>query len=113
MNTKHTAGEVSMSSSFMLISEDGKVVISTLPFPGMTDLSVPVLVAEANAKRLMALWNACQNIPTKALEEGVVEGILEALKIALFAKQTEEERDVSVKEACKLICKIEDGRRSE
>lgn len=32
----------------------------------------------ANAKRFVACWNACLDIPTKALEAGVVKDLLEA-----------------------------------
>lgn len=38
--------------------------------------------AEVNARRLAACWNACQSIPTEALEAGVVEELLEAVRKA-------------------------------
>ncbi len=34
----------------------------------------------ANARRLVACWNACEGIPTAALEDGVVGEMLEALE---------------------------------
>jgi hypothetical protein len=38
--------------------------------------------AEANARRLVACWNACQSIPTDALEAGVVGELVEAVRKA-------------------------------
>jgi hypothetical protein len=44
--------------------------------------------AEANARRLVACWNACQSIPTEALEAGVVGELVEAVrKAALWVGQ--------------------------
>ena len=37
---------------------------------------------KANARRICAAWNACEGIPTEALEAGVVKDMLEALRIA-------------------------------
>lgn len=37
-------------------------------------------VAAANARRIVATWNACEGIPTEALEEGVVREMIEALE---------------------------------
>jgi hypothetical protein len=35
---------------------------------------------EANARRICATWNACIDIPTEALDSGVVSDMLEALQ---------------------------------
>ena len=35
---------------------------------------------QANARRLVACWNACQSIPTEALEAGVVGELVEACR---------------------------------
>lgn len=37
---------------------------------------------EANARRIHALWNACQSIPTETLEAGVVEEMVGAVQEA-------------------------------
>ena len=34
-----------------------------------------------NATRIAAAWNACEGIPTEALEAGVVKDMLEALRL--------------------------------
>lgn len=34
---------------------------------------------EANSERIVATWNACQEIPTKLLKEGAVRDLMEAL----------------------------------
>ena len=41
--------------------------------------------AHANARRICAAVNACEGIPTEALEQGAVGDLLEALKGCLFA----------------------------
>ena len=33
-------------------------------------------------RRIMAAWNACEGIPTEALDAGVVKDMLEALRVA-------------------------------
>ena len=62
------------------------------PFPPQKPLEVAGLhlahfskgagggIPEANARRICAAWNACEGIPTEALEAGVVKDILEALR---------------------------------
>ena len=40
-------------------------------------------LVEADTFRLAAAWNACEGIPTEALEDGVVKDILEALRVLL------------------------------
>jgi len=37
-------------------------------------------IQQANAQRIVATWNACEGIPTEALEAGVVREMVEVLK---------------------------------
>lgn len=37
-------------------------------------------IQQANAQRIVATWNACEGIPTEALEPGVVRELVEALE---------------------------------
>ena len=65
------------------------------PFPPQKPLEVAGLhlahfskgagggTSEANARRICAAWNACEGIPTEALEAGVVRDMLEALQLLL------------------------------
>ena len=41
--------------------------------------NVPQEVADANSRRLVACWNACQGIPTEALETGRVRDTIDRL----------------------------------
>src|ERR1700687_3987469 len=43
---------------------------------------------EANARRIVAAVNACEGIPTEALEQGVVRELLEALKAIATAAES-------------------------
>lgn len=47
-------------------------------------VSAPVMrqMSAEDARRIAACWNACQSIPTDALEAGVVEELLEAVRKA-------------------------------
>jgi hypothetical protein len=47
----------------------------------------------ANARRLAACWNACEGIPTKALEARVVGDLLAACRLALACEQREPDHD--------------------
>ena len=38
------------------------------------------VIPEATARRICAAWNACEGIPTEALEAGVVQDMLKALE---------------------------------
>ncbi|KKN77923.1 hypothetical protein LCGC14_0354880 [marine sediment metagenome] len=56
-----------------------------MDFPEATTIVDPEsgILTEADACRLVACWNACESLPTEALEGGVVEEMLEAaLKLA-------------------------------
>jgi len=59
MNTKHTAGRlvIEKGSMFQANDESGKIVASGIE-------------SKANARRLVACWNACEGISTEALEHG-------------------------------------------
>src|SRR5690606_23921954 len=50
-------------------------------------------VAAANARRIAATWNACEGIPTEALEAGVVREMVEALETALWIRSKLEPGD--------------------
>ena len=39
--------------------------------------------SEANARRFVALWNACLKVPTEALEDNVIEEMMGVIKITL------------------------------
>ena len=64
-------------SDFNVASFSGRSVCST---GGYSDNN-PETYDEnkANARRICAVWNACEGIPTEALEAGVVKDMLEAL----------------------------------
>ena len=50
-------------------------------------------VAAANARRIAATWNACEGIPTEALEAGVVRELIEAATRYLAATTRESDDD--------------------
>ena len=64
-------------SNFNVASISGRSVCST---GGCSDNN-PETYDEnkGNARRICAAWNACEGIPTEALEAGVVKDMLEAL----------------------------------
>lgn len=76
---KHTQEKLVLSSSFLICTEEAKVIANFAPLL-VDGLRVDVFEAIANAKRFIALWNACKGIPTEALEQGVVGEMLVALK---------------------------------
>ena len=39
-----------------------------------------LIIEPMDFRRIMAAWNACEGIPTEALEAGVVKDMLEALR---------------------------------
>ena len=41
------------------------------------------IIEPMDFRRIMAAWNACEGIPTEALEPGVVKDMLKALQMAL------------------------------
>jgi hypothetical protein len=57
--------------------EEAPYVCDVIEVPA---LGMPSPVEEANARRIVATVNACQGIPTEALEEGVVRQLVDALE---------------------------------
>lgn len=72
MSAPHTPGPIAIrangdANSYALIDADGKWLLSVLH-----NGDAMTARQEANMRRLAAAWNACQGIPTHALERGVV-----------------------------------------
>jgi len=53
METKHTKGEWNVSSSFLIVNKDGKVLANCMPI-GIEALEVPVEESFANSKLIAA-----------------------------------------------------------
>lgn len=84
MEAKHTQGELkyaseSINPDWAVVTDANGSVVANVPdvvsAPAMRQMP-----AEANARRLVACWNACQSIPTEALEAGVVGELVEACR---------------------------------
>ena len=110
---KHTQEKLVLSSSFLICTEEAKVIANFAPLP-VDGLRVDVFEAIANAKRFIALWNACKDIPTEALEQGVVGEMKKACKELLSCLRSDYEgpkgKDLSgggIKEIQNLIAKAE------
>lgn len=56
------------------------------------DYEFGVAISEPNARRIVACVNACEGIPTEALESGVVREVVEALE-ALVGEEEKRGRD--------------------
>jgi RNase H-fold protein (predicted Holliday junction resolvase) len=76
--SEHTDGKLLLSSSFLVCREDAMVVANCLPMDAV-GVDSP-LEAAANARRLVAAWNAVDGIPTEDLESKVVVGFMADLK---------------------------------
>jgi len=84
--------------------------------PGFANKEL-VIDPNANARRLVACWNACLDIPTEALEAGVVKDLLEACKavydaldtgyIAQHSVRADRRREKLVKQLAAAIAKAE------
>lgn len=77
----HTAGQIRLESEpwsddleVYLWSVDGDVQVGSA-----SPHDVPVEVRNANARRLVALWNSCQALSTEALEANVIERMVDML----------------------------------
>ena len=53
-------------------------------------------IMEANARRIVACWNACLDISTEALEQGVIPEMLQALKSCNEAMGYMSEYDIPI-----------------
>lgn len=79
---KHTPGRLHVGppGSFSINAENGHGICEVLHYcddPGFDNKQLDI-EPKANAERLVAAWNACLDIPTEALEAGVVKELLEA-----------------------------------
>lgn len=59
--TNHVSGKLSMSPGTHILTEDGKSI-------AQLNYGYDLPVQEANGRRLVACWNACQGIDTEDLE---------------------------------------------
>jgi hypothetical protein len=64
MNTE-TQGRLLLSSTFLICRDDAAVVANLIP---MDVVGIPIHEAEADARRLVACWNACLGTSTEELE---------------------------------------------
>lgn len=79
---EHQPGILTRDQYGQIKTESGKTLcISNVSIPagGFNE------EAETNGRRLFALWNACEGIPTEALEGGIVKELLGALEQAVNA----------------------------
>jgi hypothetical protein len=68
---------------------------------------------EGNAQRLVAAWNACEGIPTEALDTGVVQDMYEALKAEVkLDEHMSKCKECSGFEFCEEAAKISDEREA-
>lgn len=67
MSEKHTQGRLVVRGGFSIYADEGKTPVADTCLTA----SVPDN-DEANARRLVACWNACQGVPTEVLEGGLV-----------------------------------------
>ncbi len=75
---KHTPGPLEIVEGGvegLNITARGQIIFTVWP----TDLKHKPVDHTTNARRLLALWGACEDISTKALENGVVKDMLYAL----------------------------------
>ncbi|HET6496837.1 MAG TPA: hypothetical protein VFH61_15885 [Thermoleophilia bacterium] len=76
MSEKHTQGELAHTPGAIW-----KVLRDERGNPVAEVGYGPEALCEANARRLVAGWNACEGIPTESLETGCVNGLVEALDL--------------------------------
>lgn len=101
MSTKHTPGPWEVDAKDMAQTADGIFSVGILAADADGDLQHVAIAllhttadapsddmleeCKANARRIVAAWNACDGISTEALEAGAVADLLEALKDGLAA----------------------------
>ena len=88
----YTKGKLQLSSSTMLISEDGKVIANTFSMVGMRDLAPDILTSEANARRFALCWNACEGMTNDEVEAPSrrdFQNLLEQEKVLLEMRETQ------------------------
>jgi hypothetical protein len=89
MSTKHTEGRLVVSSTFLVCNEEAKIVAQCQPMLEVPELAPSVLEAEANARRLVACWNACEGISTEDLEKPMEMHVTLAISEAAAARRDE------------------------
>jgi hypothetical protein len=102
MSAKHTPGrlKVDLGREHATLCEfSGSIrgpVVAVVPANYINPNLREELNAEgqANARRLAAAWNACEGIPTKALEAGVIGELVEALLKAVAVLGDAEDEDL-------------------
>lgn len=122
MNAQHTPGRLTVRGGYGIYSNDGKTPVAGTCLPNSMPES-----DEANARRLVACWNACDGISTEALEnmpqpfgsllstgfQDVVaqrDELLEALKLAdLLLSGANMNRAVVESKVRAAIAKVEGG----
>lgn len=97
MSDKHTQGRLIARGGYSIYADDGKTPVAdtclTNSVPGND---------EANARRLVACWNACEGLPTAWIEGGAAD-ILE------HAKSLKSQRDELLATLKELLSGIFDG----
>lgn len=76
MSAKHTQGRLVVRGGFSIYADEGKTPVADTCLTA----SVPDN-DEANARRLVACWNACEGLHTESLERGapLADQIVDAL----------------------------------
>jgi len=99
MSAKHITGKLVVKNGWSIYGHYGQTPIADACINSWQDIS------EANARRLVACWNACEGIPTEILEDQQSSGLiaaepdlLEALKDCKRWHQGDNWRDSSTSE---------------
>jgi len=81
---QHTPGPWEIDEFHNIQTPDGQLLLGGVVTPMTAGSSMQT--AHVNASRIVAAVNACEGISTKALEDGVVKELLEALEYYTEAK---------------------------
>ena len=94
----YTPGKVFTNGNTVIYSKEGDDILAVAD-----EFCIPTDIAKANALRLAACWNACQNIPTEAIEQGVVAELIEACEESLGDYEYQERETGIESNALKLL----------
>jgi len=60
--SEHTAGRLLQSSTVLICDSEARVVANCTPISEIPLLAIPINEVDANARRIVACWNACEGI---------------------------------------------------